>query len=61
MSGVTTMLHPSSAAKRSYPHPLSEEEEEEEEVNRLPVAWAEWSGRCWLRVHCRCAALLVLC
>jgi hypothetical protein len=25
------------------------------------VAWAEWSGRCWLRVHCRCAALLVLC
>jgi hypothetical protein len=37
------------------------EEEEEEEVNRLPVAWAEWSGRCWLRVHCRCAALLVLC
>jgi hypothetical protein len=38
-----------------------EEEEEEEEVNRLPVAWAEWPGRCWLRVHCRCAALLVLC
>jgi hypothetical protein len=27
----------------------------------MPVAWAEWSGRCWLRVHCRCAALLVLC
>jgi hypothetical protein len=23
-------------------------------------ATAEWSGRCWLRVHCRCAALLVL-
>jgi hypothetical protein len=23
--------------------------------------WAEWSGRCLLRVHCRCAALLVLC
>jgi hypothetical protein len=25
------------------------------------VAWAVWSGRCWLRVHCHCAALLVLC
>jgi hypothetical protein len=25
------------------------------------VAWAERPGRCWLRVHCRCAALLVLC
>jgi hypothetical protein len=23
--------------------------------------WAEWSGRCLLRVHCRCAALLVPC
>jgi hypothetical protein len=23
--------------------------------------WAEWSGRCLLRVHCRCATLLVLC
>jgi hypothetical protein len=25
------------------------------------VAWAVWSGRCWLRARCRCAALPVLC
>jgi hypothetical protein len=25
------------------------------------VARAVWSGRCWLRVRCCCAALLVLC
>jgi hypothetical protein len=36
-------------------------EEEEEKKNYPPaVARAVWSGRCWLRARCRCAALLVL-
>jgi hypothetical protein len=39
----------------------AEEEEEEDEVVTPAVARAVWSGRCWLRARCRCAALPVLC